>query len=142
MVISQPSTYLICNFFSRAKARMPSLRKQTTRGAHASVFTVPERYPATEAEFRCYQKIVATTGGKHDGWEAAPAERLYYWWAYYPDATSARKGVAALKKMGYQSTSRHPAPFGKKPAYPPNMPAVKGARRTKGKGTRRKSRGR
>jgi len=90
-----------------------------------SVFTTPERYPYSAAEFKVYQKVVKATGGKHDGWEAAPKEGLYYWWAFFKNAKDARKGVAALKSLSFQASLKHPAPWGKKPLFPPNLSVKK-----------------
>ena len=99
---------------------MPTRRDQADRTT--SVFTVPKRLPYSAAEFKMYKKKVAETGGEHDGFEIAPAQKLYYWWAFYKGKEKARKGVAELKKLGFQSSLSHPAPMGSaKASFPPNM---------------------
>jgi hypothetical protein len=92
-----------------------------SKSESVNVFTVPERIPYSTPEFNAYIEILRNTGGKHDGWEMAPSEHLYYWWAFYPDKRSANKGMTALKKLGFQCTMKHPAPVGAKALFPANM---------------------
>ena len=75
-----------------------------------SLYTIP-RFPCSEEQRDEYARIVQVTGGTMDGGEmtSVGGKRLYFWWAFYRDKSTARSGKAALKWAGFAATMRHPS---------------------------------